>query len=305
MIHVLRYEPFGQRQQFESREQRRPRRREQKHIHLHLHLHLGLGARTRQFSQPSVARVTRMFAAFMGALSMALTLNDQVSVRDIPTQMPLFTLAGNLILGGALFALVIVLLGGIPLVISAWRSTPRSRFLLLVPLLTFVLVIVYYILYVIFFFFVQLMTDGALTLGHTFNNFVDALPFYGFPIISTIAINRAMRRATLPDKWLRFADMLSRLVVLGILLMFTGVLLWGFALALFAPGWFAVLLPLVDFPWNSWLLIFLGMFIALIAALWALSSSLLVLEPRPHDDLAYDWAPFDERGDAPGDLNRQ
>src|SRR5215467_2519083 len=305
MIRALRYELFGQRQQFEPREQHRPRGREQKHIHLHLHLHLGLGARTRQFSQPSVARVTRMFAAFMGALSMALTLNDQVSVRDIPTQMPLFNLASNLILGGALFALVIVLLGGIPLVISAWRSTPRSRFLLLVPLLTFGLVILYYILYFIFFSFVQQMTHGALNLGHTFKNFVDALPFYGFPIISTIALNRVMRRATLPDAWLHFADRLSRLVVLGILLMFTGVLLWGFALAFFAPGWFAVLLPVLDFPWNSWLLIFLGTLIAVMVALFALFSQTPFAQPSPHDALPYDWAPFDERGDDPVDPTRE
>lgn len=112
----------------------------------------------------------------MAALSMALTLNDQVSVRDIPTQLPLFTLAGNVILGGALCALGIVLLGGILLVISTWRSTPRSRFLLLVPLRTLGLVILYYLFWI-----VGLMTNGAIyDLGRTFQNVVDALPYTQF-----------------------------------------------------------------------------------------------------------------------------
>lgn len=302
MLHALRYEPFGQRQRFEPREQH-SREGEEKHIHLHLHLHLGSWTRARQSSQPTIARVTRIFATFMGALSMALTLAYQVNVRNIPTQIPLFNFAGNLIQGGVLFALGVVLLGGIPLVISAWRSTPRSRFLLLVPLLTLGLVILYFMLIS----FVQSITHYTAlnNLGPTFNNFLMALPFYGFPIISSIALNRAMRRATLPDKWLHFADLLSRLVVLGILMMFTGVLLWGFALALFAPGWFAVLLPLLDFPWNSWLLIFLGMLIAVIVAVFALFSQTPVSQPRPHDALPYDWAPSDERGDDPGDLNRE
>lgn len=299
MMQSLRYEPFGQRQQFEPREQQgRERAGEQKHIHLHLHLHLGLGARVRHASRPTIARVTGVFAAFMGAFSMVLTLNYQLSARNIPTQISLFNMAGNLITGGALFALVIVLLGGIPLVVSAWRSTPRSRFLLCVPLLTFGLAILYLFILVPF---VQQMTHYTLfnNLGHTLTNFMIALPFYGVPIISTIALNRAMRRATLPDEWLRFADMLSRLVVLGIVMMLTGVLLWGFALALFAPGWFAVLHPLLDFPWNSWLLIFLGMLIATIAALWALFSQTSASQPQPRDDFAFS----DEQTHFPVDAN--
>lgn len=77
MINALRYEPHGQHQRFEPQEQRSRKRAEK---HLHLHLHLGSWTRLRPFSQPSVTRVTRIFAAFMAALSMVLTLNDQVSV---------------------------------------------------------------------------------------------------------------------------------------------------------------------------------------------------------------------------------
>jgi len=126
MIQALWYEPQGQR--FEA-----PQQQEQdRHIHLHLHLHLG--RRMHRASPFTVARLTTVFAAFIGALSMALTLNLQVSVRNIPIQAPLFNLAGNLIQFGSLLGLGAVLVGGLPLVISAWRSTPRSRNLFLVPL---------------------------------------------------------------------------------------------------------------------------------------------------------------------------
>jgi len=283
MIPALPYEPQGQHQRFEPREQRSDGWH--KHIHLHLHVHLNLGMRWRHASHSPVARMTTIFAAFMGALSMALTLYLQQGSRTIPMQAPLFNLAGNLIFSGAIFALVTILLGGIPLMISAWRSTPRSRFFLLVPLLTLGLATLYLMLIPL----VQQMTAYNLNnLGPTFNNVLLALPFYGVPILSTIGLNRAMRRATLPDEWLHFADSLSFLVVLGMLLMLTGVLLWGFALALFAPGWFAVLLPLLTFPWNSWLLICLGMLIAVMVAVFALFSQATVPQPRSHDDPPFD-----------------
>jgi hypothetical protein len=170
----------------------------------------------------------------MGALSMALTLLLQVSVRDVPMQ-PLFTLAGNVIFAGALLGLGAVLIGGSPLVVSAWRSTPRSRFLLIVPLLAIVLSIPIFILLkaVMGAVFHPTMDD----LFYPLQNARLALVFYGVPIISTIAINRTIRQAPISDKWLRFARLPSRLVVFGMLLMLIGVLLWGFSLALLTYLW--------------------------------------------------------------------
>ena len=99
--------------------------------------------------------------------------------------------------------------------------------------------------------------------------------------------------AAIAGKWLRFANLFSPLVVLGTLLMLIGVLLWGFALALFAPDWFFILLPLLTFPWNSWLLIALGMLIAFLIAVFAFFSPLRVrghAKPRPHDASPSDCA---------------
>lgn len=259
MIHRLRYEPQGQHQRFEPRE---PWQQEagSRQIHLHVHLQLNLSQRLHRFSQTTLARLTTLFAAFIGVLSMALTLYGQVIVRLIDMQAPLFTWAGHLILGGALLGLGAVLLGGLPLVISAWRSTPRSRFLFLVPFLagglTFAVIVL-----------------GRFMPYQAEREALLVVPLYALPFISTLAITRALRHATIAGKWLRFANRLSPLVVLGMLLMLVGVLLWGFAMALFAPDWFFSLLPFLTFPWNSWLLIALGLLIAFLNAVFAFFSS--------------------------------
>lgn len=146
----------------------------------------------------------------MGALSMALTLALQTGARNLHMPQPLFSLAGNVIFAGALLGLGAVLLGGVPLVVSAWRSTPRSRFLFLVPFLTCGLAILITILHP------HLMYN---------DNTLLALTFYGVPLIGTIAINRAIRQAEISDESLRFATIPSRLVVLGMLLMLVGVIL--------------------------------------------------------------------------------
>lgn len=277
MIHSLRYEPQGQRQRFEPREQQH-NEFGSRQIHLHLHLHLNLGQRLYRSSQTTIGRLTVLFAAFIGALSMALTLYLQVSVRLISTQAPLFSWASNLILIGALLGLGAVLLGGLPLVISAWRSRPRSRFLFLVPFLA--LGLMFAVLG--FGMYIHHIPDPADTLL--------AVPLYVFPFVSTLTIIRALRQATIPGKWQRFANRLSPLVVLGMLLMLVGALLWGFALALFDPDWFFALLPLLTIPWNSWLLIALGMLIAFLIAVFAFFSPLRGRSrPAPHQESPGLW----------------
>jgi len=275
MLHALHYEPQGQRQRFESCEQQH---REFGSRQFHLHLHLNLGTHQRRPLQ--TARLITLFAAFIGALSMALTLFLQVSVRDISMQAPLFSWAGNIIWIGALLGLGAILLGGLPLIISAWRSTARNRFLFFVPLLAIGLTM-------IFFLFLIQVQDPV------YRNALLVVPLYGVPFISTLAIAHAIRRAMIAGKWLRFAGMLSYFVVLGMFLMLAGMLLWGFALALFAPAWFFILLPLLTFPWNSWLLITIGMLIAFLIAVFALFSQQRVHRyptQRPHDVSPFEFS---------------
>jgi hypothetical protein len=54
--------------------------------------------------------------------------------------------------------------------------------------------------------------------------------------------------------------------------MLLGLLFWGFYLAILAPGLFFALLFPLNAPWNSWLLILVGMLISVIVAGRMLSS---------------------------------
>jgi hypothetical protein len=270
MIHTVHYEPQSQRQRYAPREQQE-NSREQAYLHLSFHFRLNLGARRRRTSRSLVARVTTIFAAFMGALALVLSpyWTQVHAVQTPPMLDALFGLAGHLVFAGALLGLGAVLLGGIPLVVSAWRTSPRSRFLFLVPILASLPAIACYLLSV----FIMLLS-GQLP---PFFPILPVLLFYGGTIVSTIAINRAIRQARIADRWLRLANHLSRLVVGGMVLMFIGVVLWGVALALVVPGWFAALVPRLPFA--------LGMLLAVVVALWASIFRVQppTSQPSPHD----------------------
>ena len=103
------------------------------------------------------------------------------------------------------------------------------------------------------------------------------LLFYGGTVVSTSAIIRAIRQAKIADRWLRFANHLSRLVAVGMVLMFVGVVLWGVALALAVPGGVAMLVPRLPLAF--------GMLLAVMVALWASIFQVQppASQPRPHD----------------------
>ena len=273
MNHALRY--GSQHQRFESREQQSSAMR---HKHIHLHLHLHLCTRMRRSSQTTVARLTRIFAAFMLALSMALSF-FLMTISGYNFVGPRINLAVNAMTIGSLIGFGALLLGGIPLVVAAYRSSPRSRFLFALP--SYALAFALSIVLSFMFWNRGLIIDTGALIGP----FLLSLFLYGMPIITTIAINRGIRQAVLPDKWLRFAAILSRVVVLGLLLMVGGMLLWGATVAIFLPQVFPQLLSLLTLPWNSWLLQLIGMLIALVVAAQALFSQVAASSrPRPHDD---------------------
>jgi MFS family permease len=288
MINALRYEPRGQRQRFEPREQQSGEVG-QRHIHLHLnlHVHLTLGARrARRLWQLTAARVTTIFAAFIGALSMALSFTV-MSTSSFHFIGPHIDLANNFMLIGALLGSGAVLLGGLPLVVETWRSAPRSRLLLIIPLLAILMLLILAgplaspLLGVIR----QLLIPLGPRLGAQLSgNAIVAFLLYVFPLVNTIAIVRAIRRANLSDKVLRFTTIPSLLIVLGMFLMIGGMLLWAGTVLFFLPSVFPQILALLMLPYNSWLLQFIGMLIALVVMLRALfSHSHARTEARPKD----------------------
>jgi hypothetical protein len=270
MIYTVHYEPQSQRQQFEPREQQ-GNNLWQMHLRLSFHFHLDLGARLRRARHTPVARVTTIFAAFMGALALALSpyWTQAHSVQTPPMLDALFSLAEHLVLAGALLGVGTVLIGGLPLAVSAWRTSPRSRILFLVPILASLPTIA-----------CSLLSAFIMLLSNQPPPFFPTLPvllFSGGTVVSTIAINRTIRQARIADRWLRLANHLSRLVVVGMVLMLIGTVLWGFVLALAVPGGVAMLIPRLPLP--------CGMFLAVMVALWASFWRVQppVSQPRPHD----------------------
>jgi len=193
-----------------------------------------------------------------------------------------------LILHVTRLASLIFLFGDLLLTLAVWRLTPppRIRLGLLIPFLASVLLLLTIIMNVFLGSLIgslpfigaigQVINDALsyniLIIGSLGTLLVCAL-ICGTPIISTIAINSGIRQATVSDKWLRFARLPSRLVVFALIVMFLGLLFWGIYLALFAPALFFTLLFPLNAPWNSWLLILIGMLISVIVAARALSPS--------------------------------
>ena len=185
------------------------------------------------------------------------------------------------------FASLVVLFADLLLTVAVWRLTPppRIRLRLLLPFLAFALLLVSIMLSMFLSPLLDLLPFIGL-IGNVIGNVLSyELPIIGnlgnliltvlicgTPIISTIAINSGIRQATIPDKWLRFTLLPSRLVVFALIVMLLGLFFWGFYLAIFAPAVFFTLLSPLTAPWNSWLLILIGMLISVIAAARALSS---------------------------------
>ena len=312
MIHALRYEPRGQRQRFEPREQQGSEAG-QRHIHLHLnlHVHLNLGARrahTRRLLQPTTTRVTAIFAAFIGALSMALSFTV-MSATTFPFIGPHIALAGQIMSIGALIGSSAVLFGGLPVLVSAWRASPRSRLLLLTPLLAILTLLILAgplarpLLGIIG----QLLIPLGPRLGAQMSgNIITAFLLYVFPLVNTIVIVRAVRRANLSDKVLRLTTIPSLLIVFGMLLMISGMLLWAGTVLFFIPLVFPQILALLTLPYNFWLLQFIGMLIALVVMLRALfSHSPARTEARPKDVSPSDVAATRSLGYYPVDGNKE
>ncbi len=246
MIQALRFEPFGQRQRFEPREQQSSEE-QNRHIHLHFHLHLTLRASQGRSTPHNAMRVTRIFAALVAATAMFITI--PLLRPGASPDTPLLVLAGPAMQLGLLIAWVATWLGGLPLLISAWRSTPRVRFLLAFPFLP--------ILITIFLIFVGLGSIFDVVLPVIGHPMALICLFYGYPLISTLLLTRAIRRATIRNKWLRIANWLSFVVVGGLVLMLLSTLLWSLSLLLTAPA--------VLSNWRFWLPV-LGMELAVIFA---------------------------------------
>jgi hypothetical protein len=93
-------------------------------------------------SLPTTTQLARIFSAAMCSLMMALFflfLSQSETVNAIVVTQSLLTQAGQVILGGSMLSLGLILCVGIPLAVVAWRGTPHIRFLLTIPFLAVLL----------------------------------------------------------------------------------------------------------------------------------------------------------------------
>ena len=273
MIHALRYEPQGQRQRFEPHGEPRGDRWH-KHIHLHLHLHLSFPMRQVRFSPLSVNRMLRIFTALAGATTMSAWFAWLVDEPPSPST-PLYTLATHLILAGLALAWGAVVLGGLPLLVSAWRRSPRVRFLLVVPFIALLIILTQ----------INPLADVLLVLlsQAPLGRYIvpTVLVLFVYPLISAIVLNRAFHQAELSSTALRFGSLLSFVVVGAMVLLLLGGFLFCLSLVLIAVvAWPALLPPL------------LGMCLAVLVAIHALfwrPRSRERAQARPKDDLPSDF----------------
>jgi hypothetical protein len=225
MIRALRYEPQGQRQRFEPREQQRGEQQEQdRHIHLHLHLNFTFRARQGRSTHPNAVRFTRIFAALVGATVIPLWLFGASAQEGVT---PTLSMLAGIFLAGLALAWGC---GCLPLLVSAWRSTPRVRFLLLV--LPLVISLTLFPGLWLFPIMHLLEILRILRIGPGFLFLLLLLLLYVHPLISAIllaSVNRearALRQTGTAHSWLSFV------IVSGMALMLLGGLLLNLSLML-------------------------------------------------------------------------
>ena len=126
MIHALGYEPQGQRQRFEPREQQHGEEQD-RHIHLHFHLNLTFRARRERSTHPNAFRLRRIFAALLAATAMPLLISPlalQTPDGPPPTTLENLILVSSYVSVVAGLALAWCAIG---LFLWVWRTRPFGR----------------------------------------------------------------------------------------------------------------------------------------------------------------------------------
>ncbi len=232
MIQALRYEPREQQER-------------DRHIHLHLHLNLTFRARQkRSIPTPNAVRITRIFAALVGATVIPLWLLGGSAQESItPT---LSVIAGIFLVGLA----IAWGFGCLPLLVSAWRSTPRVGVLLLVlvliiPLTLFPGLLIIPIMYLGLLIFPIMYHFGILRIRPPDLLFLlILLLFYVHPLISAILLACVSREGRALRESAPTHGKLGFVVVGGMALMLLG----GLLLNLFAMSSGPPLQPLLFLP---------------------------------------------------------
>ena len=272
MIYALRYEPQDQRQRFEPQEQQSGEQQEQDgHIHLHFHLNLTFRARQRRSTPPNAIRFTRIFAALVGATVIPLWLFGAIA-QEGGMSTTLSILAGIFLAGLALAWGF----GCLPLLVSAWRASPRVGFLLLVLLL-----IIPFSLWPGLWLFAIMRLLGILWIGPGLPLLLLLLLLllYVHPLISALLLACVSREVRALRQTATAHSRLSLVIVSGMALMLLGGLLLNLFVMLSTP----LVSPAPPFSALLFLPAMCAAVIVAIRTLFGLSHSCESTRARPKD----------------------
>jgi len=283
VINALRYEPQGQRQRFEPREQQGSEG-EEKHIHLHLHLNFTFRARQERSTHPNAMRITRIFSDLLTATVMPLGIFIfNLLIHDGPPD-PLLSL-GNLafLMLGSGLALAWGL-GFLPLLVSTFRASTSGRLSLLGPL------VLRLFLGIAFLFLLGIRFPLVTRLA--FLPFV--LLLVAHPLITALFFLRVSREARALREMTPAHTRLSFVLMSGMGIALLGGLLLNLS----------VVLGMLPFVWQfAPFLPALGA--AVIVAICTLFQSRKGAKPRPKDASPSDGAFSRERGYDPVDRDQE
>lgn len=236
----------------------------------HLHPHLGTTG------MPLYERILHMFltlrrslltlfCAYVGFIFAGINFQKMTEYSDFHEAAqanPLVGFTFNLVVIGAVVALLAILIGGLPIAVGVIRSSlARKRYgsliLLIVPILAFLA-----------FWGTTMLLEamGHPGVGDHRGIFVGV--FIAAAIVSPAALCFAVVRSEISEKLLRFALLPFALAALSMLLVLAATIIWGFGLHSGAPSLFSSNDGIMGTSTTStWLAIVIGMAIATVIAI--------------------------------------
>lgn len=222
--------------------------------------------------------VLTIFCTYVGFILAGMGFQKMTEYADFQEVAQTQSIVGfsfNLVVIGAVVALLAVLVGGLPIVFAVIRSAlarkrPGPLFLLAVPIVAFLV-----------FLGITLFLG---TINHTdtqsvWNLFLRRGLFLGTLIAAAIvspgAVCFAVVRSEIPEKFLRFALIPSILATIAMVLTLVAIIVWGLSLRASAPQLFAGNDGIVrTSTTGTWLVIVIAMIIAIVLAVISLQRGL-------------------------------
>jgi hypothetical protein len=211
----------------------------------HLHPYLGattliLSERIRLMLSTLRRSLLTMFCAYCSFIVAGIAFQKLTEYHDFAEAAQAHSLVGfsfDLVVIGAIAALLAVLIGGLPIVAAVVKDAlARKRYGLLFLLATPLLALAVFISTTLL--LEALAPLGTSTFLTLLSRGIFVAVFLGAAVASTGAVCFAVTRSNIPARLLRFAVLPSLLMTLSMLVMFVATLVWGLSLCSDVPQLF-------------------------------------------------------------------